>query len=208
MIGRFAGVDPIAAQFPHVSVFNYAENEPVGHIDLWGLQKYWAANGNFLKQVGNDNTMRILTVSEGDANSNGEYLFHNSQPIYPLNNENEEMLLKKWANKYQNSSQEFGMSLFTGWVQKENGWGFFKVVAEGSTVTEGEKSRVAIDESTGLSGWKRYTSIHTHPFGDYKNFSNESEGFLTGGDIQWAMSNNIKLYLVPPHGGNMDLLTH
>jgi len=40
MIGRFAGVDPIAAQFPHVSVFNYAENEPVGHIDLWGLQKY------------------------------------------------------------------------------------------------------------------------------------------------------------------------
>ncbi len=183
MIGRFAGVDPIAAQFPHVSVFNYAENEPVGHIDLWGLQKYRAANGTFLKQVGNDNTMRILTVSEGDANSNEEYLF-------------------------QNSSQEFGMSLFTGWVQKENGWGFFKVVAEGSTVTEGKKSRVAIDESTGLSGWKRYTSIHTHPFGDYKNFSNESEGFLTGGDIQWAMSNNIKLYLVPPHGGNMDLLTH
>ena len=40
MIGRFAGVDPIAEQFPHVSVFNYAENEPVGHIDLWGLQKY------------------------------------------------------------------------------------------------------------------------------------------------------------------------
>jgi RHS repeat-associated protein len=38
-IGRFAGVDPIADQFPWVSVFNYAENEPVGHIDLWGLQK-------------------------------------------------------------------------------------------------------------------------------------------------------------------------
>jgi len=34
MIGRWAGVDPIAAQFPHVSVFNYAENEPVGYIDL------------------------------------------------------------------------------------------------------------------------------------------------------------------------------
>jgi RHS repeat-associated protein len=38
-VGRFVGVDPIASQFPHVSVFNYAENEPVGHIDLWGLQK-------------------------------------------------------------------------------------------------------------------------------------------------------------------------
>ncbi|KAA3633754.1 MAG: RHS repeat-associated core domain-containing protein, partial [Bacteroidetes bacterium] len=38
-IARFTGVDPIADQFPHVSVFNYAENEPVGHIDLHGLQQ-------------------------------------------------------------------------------------------------------------------------------------------------------------------------
>ncbi|MCB0596784.1 MAG: RHS repeat-associated core domain-containing protein [Lewinellaceae bacterium] len=39
-VGRFTGVDPIAAQFAWVSTYNYAENEPVGHIDLWGLQKY------------------------------------------------------------------------------------------------------------------------------------------------------------------------
>ena len=32
-------MDPIAADFAHVSGYNYAENEPVGHIDLWGLQK-------------------------------------------------------------------------------------------------------------------------------------------------------------------------
>ena len=38
-IGRFPSVDPIADQFAHVSGFNYAENDPVGHIDLWGLQK-------------------------------------------------------------------------------------------------------------------------------------------------------------------------
>jgi RHS repeat-associated protein len=37
-IGRFPSVDPIADQFAFVSGFNYAENEPVGHIDLWGLQ--------------------------------------------------------------------------------------------------------------------------------------------------------------------------
>ena len=39
VLGRFTGVDPIADQFPHVTTFNYAENEPVAHIDLWGLQK-------------------------------------------------------------------------------------------------------------------------------------------------------------------------
>ncbi|MFT6338272.1 MAG: RHS repeat-associated protein [Halioglobus sp.] len=37
-IGRFTSVDPIAEQFAFVSGFNYAENEPVAHIDLHGLQ--------------------------------------------------------------------------------------------------------------------------------------------------------------------------
>lgn len=37
-IGRFTGVDPIADQFPWVSVFNYAENRPVDGVDLYGLQ--------------------------------------------------------------------------------------------------------------------------------------------------------------------------
>ncbi|MEQ1746638.1 MAG: RHS repeat-associated core domain-containing protein, partial [Saprospiraceae bacterium] len=38
--GRFSGVDPIADKFAWVSVYNYAENEPIANIDLWGLQKY------------------------------------------------------------------------------------------------------------------------------------------------------------------------
>lgn len=43
-LGRFTGLDPIADQFAHVSPYNYAENEPVGSIDLWGLQR-WKVNG-------------------------------------------------------------------------------------------------------------------------------------------------------------------
>jgi len=39
-IGRFTGVDPIAEQFPWVSVYNYAENSPIANIDLWGLQSF------------------------------------------------------------------------------------------------------------------------------------------------------------------------
>ncbi|OAV43661.1 hypothetical protein A3850_003735 [Lewinella sp. 4G2] len=50
-IGRFTGVDPISDQFPHVSTYNYAENEPIANIDLHGLQKVRAddvrdSNGN------------------------------------------------------------------------------------------------------------------------------------------------------------------
>ena len=42
-VGRFTGVDPLAEKFPHVNVFNYAENEPIANIDLWGLQKVFFA---------------------------------------------------------------------------------------------------------------------------------------------------------------------
>jgi len=38
-IGRFPSADPIVENFAHVSPYNYAENEPIRHIDLWGLQK-------------------------------------------------------------------------------------------------------------------------------------------------------------------------
>jgi len=38
-VGRFPCIDPLAERFAWVSPYNYAENEPVGHVDLWGLQK-------------------------------------------------------------------------------------------------------------------------------------------------------------------------
>jgi RHS repeat-associated protein len=38
-IGRFPTIDPLADTFNFVTPYNYAENEPVAHIDLWGLQK-------------------------------------------------------------------------------------------------------------------------------------------------------------------------
>ena len=40
VIGRFPGVDPLADTFNFVTPYNYAENEPTAHIDLWGLQKF------------------------------------------------------------------------------------------------------------------------------------------------------------------------
>ncbi len=36
----FQVIDPISDKFPHVSPYNYAENELVGSIHLWGLQRY------------------------------------------------------------------------------------------------------------------------------------------------------------------------
>ncbi len=53
-IGRFTGVDPISDQFPHVSTYNYAENEPIRHIDLHGLQKALKDNDGVVRNYDDD----------------------------------------------------------------------------------------------------------------------------------------------------------
>jgi hypothetical protein len=37
-LGRFPNVDPIIEKFPYLTPYNYASNNPVTNIDLWGLQ--------------------------------------------------------------------------------------------------------------------------------------------------------------------------
>ncbi|MEM6320453.1 MAG: 3-coathanger stack domain-containing protein [Bacteroidota bacterium] len=37
-VPRFLGVDPISEKFAHLSVYNYASNDPVSNVDLHGLQ--------------------------------------------------------------------------------------------------------------------------------------------------------------------------
>ena len=60
-IGRFTGVDPIADQFPHVSTYNCAENDPIVNIDLHGLQK---VNVNVLGQLIAKNGQQIAVAGE------------------------------------------------------------------------------------------------------------------------------------------------
>ncbi len=78
-IGRFIGVDPISDQFPHVSTYNYAENEPVGSIDLWGLQK---VNVNDIRNAQGQITSRNVTVSVNmkvlNQSSKDNFMFRSS----------------------------------------------------------------------------------------------------------------------------------
>ena len=64
-LGRWTAVDPIAEEFPWVSTCNYAENEPVGHIDLHGLQK-------------------VLAITQIGKNSKGEnFIVQSSEVLKP-----------------------------------------------------------------------------------------------------------------------------
>jgi hypothetical protein len=69
-------VDPISDEFAFVSVYNYAENSPIGNIDLWGLQKLdyitsfriWWEGKKF--QWKNDISGGISNMRQGASRSN------------------------------------------------------------------------------------------------------------------------------------------
>jgi RHS repeat-associated protein len=95
-IGRFTGIDPIADKFVWVTPYNYAENDPVGAIDLWGLQKLpfqqhmAMSNGNPIKAVGTYLVDRftsrgMLKVKEGLQLKAENYILHHSENGYTQN---------------------------------------------------------------------------------------------------------------------------
>lgn len=65
-IGRFTGVDSIAAKLPHVNPYNYAENDPIGAIDLWGLQAIRIAKVQ-QQLINNINNSKNLNISSKAA---------------------------------------------------------------------------------------------------------------------------------------------
>ncbi len=60
VIGKFTGVDPLASKYHWLTPYNYAENSPIANIDLWGLQRYFAADGSQLGQVGDNTDVRVV----------------------------------------------------------------------------------------------------------------------------------------------------
>ncbi|MBK8626934.1 MAG: RHS repeat-associated core domain-containing protein [Saprospiraceae bacterium] len=62
VLGRFVCTDPISDQFPSLSTYNYASNNPILNIDLHGLQ---GVNVVAEKIAGNDDEGYIRTATEG-----------------------------------------------------------------------------------------------------------------------------------------------
>ncbi len=59
-LGRFLSVDPLSSSYPWNSTYAFAENSVIAFIDLEGLERYYAADGSFIGQVGEDYTMRVV----------------------------------------------------------------------------------------------------------------------------------------------------
>ncbi|MFK8103057.1 MAG: RHS repeat domain-containing protein [Saprospiraceae bacterium] len=215
-IAKFLSVDPLTKSYPELTPYQFASDSPIANIDLDGLERYWAVDGSILGKYGESTELMIVTdvnmidrARKALANNKLENstffekeLPSSSTKAYEETDKNELSLLRNWAKRNRNDKQEFAMSLFSKFIQNDKEKGYFPVIIKG-TLAEGKRARVNPSDSKGPEGWHRSTTIHTHP--NNNTFSNEAPGFLSGGDIQWSVSNNIKLYLVPSEGENMEV---
>jgi RHS repeat-associated protein len=68
---RFTSTNPMMEKYYGWSPFAYCLNNPVKYLDPTGLEVYYAQNGIYLGQVGENNDIRVLnsTLSQADAMS-------------------------------------------------------------------------------------------------------------------------------------------
>ncbi len=199
-IGKFLSVDPISKQYPMLTPYQFASNTPIMAIDLDGLEMFYAANGSYIGKSGTSTEIRVVPsivtsqqIDIAKANlknqkNNHQWLRDASQKAYVNTDNNQHEVLSKWAKQNQTPDAERAMSLFTLQINNADGKGQTEVFVEGGTVQAPPSSKkggggmVNPNEShTNIPGAKRSTTIHTHPSGDALNFSNELQGFMSGG---------------------------
>lgn len=78
-IGRFFKIDPLADKYVHNSPYAFSENKVTAHIELEGLESYYAADGNLLGQVGTDTSPRVVT--SGISNSDAKALINSANDV-------------------------------------------------------------------------------------------------------------------------------
>jgi RHS repeat-associated protein len=225
-LGRFLSVDPLSGEYPWNSTYAFSENNVTAFIELEGLEKYYAADGRLLGSFGTSTEIHIINFPAdqleefdfvfykrilGEAKAK-EFFNSNSTIAYLNTEENVDNVMGAWAKANRSAEREYAMSLFTMPIENydKKGASHIEVFIQGSMAT-GKDYKVGHDahvypgdSKSPFPGWERSTSIHTHPWGSWNQFSNDyGGGLFGGGDIGWALENNIKLYLVPPKGNVM-----
>lgn len=62
-IGRFFAVDPLTKKYPHYTPYSFSGNKVIAHIELEGLEEYYAADGEYLGKYGTSTEIRIVNQS-------------------------------------------------------------------------------------------------------------------------------------------------
>lgn len=117
-IGRFPSLDPLADEFENLSPYNYASNNPVTCIDLWGLQgvpagKPYDEDGNLQQITTAQSTTYIPQVNEQIMSAD-----------IPLNQSSEDKFVNKVADQLGNAAdivERAGMILDNSGIKESSG---------------------------------------------------------------------------------------
>ena len=200
-LGRFTGVDPLADQFPWVSTYNYAENEPVANIDLWGLQRYYTADGSYLTKDGDSNERRVLNQGYGlekTENLNYDALYNNSREI--LSRDDLDEIVQAFVQNYRDADVEY-LQVFVSKVFDDEDGSLFKGYLAGSISSSGDEEVVSMGDDPLLpAGWRREISVHNHPNPSRHRFSEAEPGGTFGssgleGDYYMGVSLQMDMFL-------------
>jgi RHS repeat-associated protein len=61
-LGRFLSVDPLSAQYPYNSPYAFSENRVIDSGELEGLERYYAPDGAFVGQIGENTEIRVVRM--------------------------------------------------------------------------------------------------------------------------------------------------
>ena len=220
-IGRFTGVDPISDKFPWVSTYNYAENEPVANIDLWGLQRFYAADGSFIGSYGDSDEERVINdenkvrmarkvFAQGDGvqvKMFASKIFSHDDFSARLYRESDlNTIYDAFANKYRDESIEYVVTVYEQTFTDEDG-NTFNGFQPGEPYTDRQRTQVYLSGSTfqGSGRWKIYSAIHNHPGkSDFSGYGSDPKDYPRYGigdtnDLGWSIKNSAKVLLIKPY---------
>jgi len=102
-LGRFLSVDPLGSSYPWNSTYAFAENSPIAYIDLEGLERYYAADGSYLGQLGKSNVIKVV-----NDHITSEYT--NAQLSKAIDNANNGKNSKYTTNQFTTESTKLSKS--------------------------------------------------------------------------------------------------
>jgi hypothetical protein len=205
-------------------VYQFASNTPLQAVDLDGLERYFAADGQFLGKSGTSTEIMIVTnaavvttAKYNLARPNWDHKWLNAHSVKGYDNPDQAAL--EWAFENQGKShgriydekegiesQEYAAMIGSKETKDENG-NPITLYTLGNTVGGGymDKNSVDVQSSKTLHGWERKHGVHTHPIGKsdkktpelFSPYRNEMGQY---GDEYFPISKGINLYLATPRG--------
>jgi len=73
-VGRFFAIDPLFKSFPWNSPYAFSENRVIDSGELEGLERYFAMDGKYIGQLGDDQSIRVFDFDDVESVSHAKSL--------------------------------------------------------------------------------------------------------------------------------------